>query len=199
MDEFVTPQKAREALGVSDESLRNWEKEGKIETIKTKGGHRRYNIGKYLGKKVKKEGDRKKICYSRVSSPGQREDLERQEEYLREKFPEYIFVKDIGSGINFKRRGLNRILEWAVKGEVEEVVVTYKDRLCRFGYEIIEFIIQRCSNGKIVVLNEANNSPQEELVNDLISIVTVFSTRIYGLRRYKREFENLKDKVVPDK
>jgi predicted site-specific integrase-resolvase len=137
-----------------------------------------------------------------VSSHGQKEDLERQIEYFSTKFPNHIIIKDIGSGLNFKRKGFNSILDFAIKGDIQEVVVTHKDRLCRFGFELIERIITEYSNGKIVVLNQKKTSPEKELVDDLISVVTVFSSRLYGLRSHsikkqiKEATKNVESKTV---
>jgi predicted site-specific integrase-resolvase len=100
-------------------------------------------------------------------------------------YPEHEIVSDIGSGINFKRKGLLSILDSAIKGDIEEIVVTHRDRLCRFGFELIERVITSGSQGKIVVLNQRKTSPQQELVDDLVSIITVFSSRLYGLRSHQ--------------
>ncbi|NCV80035.1 MAG: IS607 family transposase [Actinobacteria bacterium] len=95
-----------------------------------------------------------------------------------------MIIKDIGSGLNFKRKGFQTILDTAIKGNLGEIVVTHKDRLCRFGFELLEAVISKCSNGTIVVLDQRETSPQEELINDLLSIITVFSSRLYGLRSH---------------
>jgi predicted site-specific integrase-resolvase len=135
-------------------------------------------------KNVKSFDSRESYIYCRVSTPSQKEDLERQVEYLRNKYPDFKIIKDIGSGINFKRKGFNSIINSAIKGNLKTLVVTHRDRLCRFGFELIERIIKEFSNGEIMVLNSEKTSPEKELVDDLISIVTVFSSRIYGLRSH---------------
>ena len=186
---YIRPEDAIRQLKVSAGTLRLWSDQGKIEYIKTTGGHRRYclestlniNKEKFHNKPIFATG--KYICYCRVSTRSQKEDLERQVEYFRHKYPSYEIIKDIGSGINFKRKGFNSILDDAIKGNIREVVVTHKDRLCRFGFELILRIIES-SNGKIVVLNKEETSPEKELVNDIISIITVFSSRLYGLRSH---------------
>ena len=124
------------------------------------------------------------ICYCRVSSQKQRSDLERQVKYLKEKYPQAEIVKDIGSGLNFKRKGLASILDRAMCGEVITLVVAYKDRLARFGIDIIRQVIEK-HGGKLVVLNEVALSPEAELVNDICAIVHCFSSRLHGLRTYK--------------
>jgi hypothetical protein len=107
---------------------------------------------------------------------------------MRSKYPHVEIVKDIGSGINFKRKGLLSILERSMSGAVITLVVTYRDRLARFGSGIIEFILNR-NGGKIVVRNEVSLSPEEELTRDLFTILHVFSCRLHGLRQYKAKIE----------
>ena len=182
--EYITTKEAASMLGVSGTTIILWENNNKINCFRTQGGHRRYSrkqILEYRGGADVSEV-RTKYAYCRVSTRTQKEDLERQIQFFRNDYPDHKIITDIGSGLNFKRKGLNSILEHAQRGNVEEIVVTHKDRLCRFGFELIEKILQMCSGGKIVVLNQTNDSPQQELVNDLISIITVFSSRIYGLR-----------------
>ena len=134
-----------------------------------------------LKKDNNKKNNKRNICYCRVSTSSQKEDLERQIEYFRCKYPDYEIIKDIGSGLNFKRKGFNTILDTAFKGDIGEVVVTHKDRLCRFGFELVLRIIES-TNGKILVLDKEETSPEKELVNDILSIITVFSSRLYGFR-----------------
>jgi len=124
------------------------------------------------------------ICYCRVSSTKQKEDLQRQIEYVTAKYPGKELIKDVGSGVNFKRNGLNALLERAMSGEQLEIVVAYKDRLARFGYDLIERVITR-AGGRIVVLNEVSLSPSEELTQDLLTILHVFSCRLCGIRKYR--------------
>jgi len=175
---LYTPREAARILQVTTRTLYNWDKEGRIRCIKTNAGHRRYILPHVSNKRGRK------ICYCRVSTRGQKKDLERQIEFFKNEYPNHEIISDYGSGINFKRKGFTTLLDSAVKGNISEVVVTYKDRLCRFGFELLQRIIENHSNGKIVVLDRKETSPQEELVNDLLSIVTVFSSRLYGLRSH---------------
>jgi predicted site-specific integrase-resolvase len=185
---YIRPEDAVRQLKVSSKTLRLWSDEGKIEYIRTAGGHRRYCLDSILLVREEKNIEipiiktGKSICYCRVSSYGQKEDLERQVKFFSLKYPDHFIIKEIGSGLNFKRKGFNSILDFAIKGNIKEIVVTHKDRLCRFGFDLVERIIKDYSNGKIVVLNQEKTSPEKELVDDLISIVTVFSSRLYGLR-----------------
>ena len=205
---LITPREACEYLKVSKQTLVNWEKEGKIKAHRTKGGHRRYLFSSIIKENpsIKQQDTRRKICYCRVSTPSQKEDLERQVIFFKNRFPDYEIIKDFGSGINFKRKGFKTILDQAIKGNIREVVVTHRDRFCRFSFEFFENIIKEYSNGKILVLNQEETSPNQELVNDLISIITVFSSRIYGLRSHSikkkikeasREIlQNNKDEII---
>lgn len=185
---YVTPQKACKILGVHYKTLYNWERKNKIETIRTPGGKRLYNVDKYVNDHINIDiptKEKYKICYCRVSSYKQKDDLLRQIEFMKSKYPEHKIIKDIGSGLNFKRHGLQKIINMAINGEIDEVVVAYKDRLCRFGFDLIEYLVQTYSNGKIVILKEEHLSPNEELTKDLVSIINIFSARINGMRKYK--------------
>jgi predicted site-specific integrase-resolvase len=139
---YLGGKEMSELLGVHQRTLYNWEKQGKI---KTPGGKRLYNVRSII--KIKQ----KRICYVRVSTVNQRDDLMRQIEYMKKRYPNYEIIKDIGSGINFNRPGLNKIIEWAIEGRIKKIVVVYKDRLTRYGYELIEKIIKKYSGGKIKV------------------------------------------------
>lgn len=194
---YITPRQAREILGVGDSTLRDWCEQGIIEAIKTPKGTRRYNVSSFIQLQQNKQpisgptiGSSTRICYCRVSSNKQKDDLQKQVDYMREKYPKDIIITDIGSGINFKRHGLRTILESASKHLITEVVVAYRDRLCRFAFELIEWILQ--TNGvKLVVLNEVlDSSGTTELAEDLLAIINVFNCRINGQRKYKTKKEN---------
>jgi excisionase family DNA binding protein len=185
MVKYYTPRQASEILGVGVETLRRWDKEGKIKTIRTAGQTRLYDISDVVGEEKKQQTT---VLYCRVSSPKQKADLERQVSYMREKYPESEVIKDVGSGINFKRKGLNALLERSLSGEQLEIVVAYRDRLARFGYELLERLFQR-NGGRVVVLNEVKLSPEQELTQDLLTILHVFSCRLCGIRKYKEEIK----------
>jgi len=149
------------------------------------------NIDKFLQKNGQQIDYKLKrnFCYCRVSSHKQKEDLKNQVKYMKDKFPTYEIIKDIGSGLNFNRSGLNKLLEMAINGEINEIVVAYKDRLARFGYELIENIVNKYSNGKIIVLNkEEEKTPLEEISKDILAIMNVYVAKINGLRKYKKTF-----------
>jgi len=189
--EFITPMEAQKILGVHSQTLYRYEERGLLETIRTPGGKRLYNVKDYLLKHDKKILDDKlNICYCRVSTNGQKSDLTRQIKYMKDKYPTYTIISDIGSGINFKRKGLREIIMLAKNNKINKVVIAYKDRLCRIGYEMIEFIINSFSKGEIIIENEISSSPEEEIVKDLLQIITVFSARVNGLRSYTKLLKN---------
>jgi len=198
---YYTPKDASKKLGVHWQTLRNWEKQGKIKTIRSPGGKRYYDINNFIVdiennnsdiKEINVKDDnteikniKRKICYCRVSSYSQKPELENQIKYMTEKFPNHEILYDIGSGINFNRPNLNKIINYGIKNELEELAIAYKDRLCRIGYELIEKILIENSNTNIIIEKDEIKSPEEELTNDLIEIITVFSSKLYGIRSYK--------------
>ena len=188
---YITSKNACEHFGIHANTLRKWADEGKIAHIRSPSGQRLYDVSS-VGKKV---DNRTKICYARVSSASQKEDLERQVLFLKQKYPDYEVVTDVGSGLNFKRKGFRRVLESVLSNSVSEIVVAHRDRLCRFGFELVQWICDK-SDTKLVVLEQTSLSPTEELTKDLLSIIHVFSCRLYGLRKYSSSIK--KDKDLPD-
>jgi predicted site-specific integrase-resolvase len=135
--------------------------------------------------------DKEKICYCRVSSNKQKEDLLRQIEYMKNIYPENRIISDIGSGLNYNRKGLKEIMDMAINGEIQELVIAYKDRLTRFGYELIEYLIEKYSGGKITIINKnEEDTPTEELTKDILSIMNVYVAKVNGLRKYKKEIKH---------
>ena len=192
--------KAAKILGVHTRTLYNWEKNGKIKAIRSGPLKRRlYNVKDFLktNKDYKIEYDKyctkKKICYCRVSSNGQKDDLECQIKYMKNKYPKYEIIKDVGSGLNFKRKGLQKIIRLAIDGDLELLVVAYKDRLCRFGFDLIDHLIKTYSNGKIKIENEKDLSPNEELMDDMLEVMNVFVAKRNGLRKYETKKDIIKN------
>ena len=192
-EKLYKPREICKIYNISSRTLLNWAYNNQIKYVWTRAGQRRYILPEPSPKNAVL---RRKICYCRVSTHEQKKDLERQVEFFRHKYPDHEIVRDIGSGINFKRKGFNGILDSAKNGDIEEIVVTYKDRLCRFGFELIERIVSEWSEGRIMVLNKKETSPEEELVDDLVSIITIFSSRLHGLRSHniKRQLQEEKER-----
>jgi predicted site-specific integrase-resolvase len=185
---YVTPREAANALGVNPRTLARWSEDGLIKTIKTEAGQRRYDIAEYLKQKsgTTELARRSTVLYARVSTSSQRDDLKRQTEALTTSYPGGEIITEIGSGLNFRRRKLNTILERIISGDIQCLVVAHKDRLARFGFELIEWLCEKF-DCKLVVLYQQKYSPQAELVQDMLSVVHCFSSRVYGLRKYEKQ------------
>ena len=185
---YVTPREAANALGVNPRTLARWSEDGLIKAIKTEAGQRRYDIAEYLKQKsgTTELARRSTVLYARVSTSSQRDDLKRQTEALTTSYPGGEIITEIGSGLNFRRRKLNTILERIISGDIQCLVVAHKDRLARFGFELIEWLCEKF-DCKLVVLYQQKYSPQAELVQDMLSVVHCFSSRVYGLRKYEKQ------------
>jgi predicted site-specific integrase-resolvase len=201
-EKYISGKEASKILGVHTRTLYLWDAKGLIDTIRTPGNKRMYNVEKYLkengGKKNNKEPvdideidedeNKLNISYVRVSSIGQKDDLERQKALISELYPDHIMIEDIGSGVNLNKRGIRKIIRLAIAGKINEVVVAYKDRLARFGYELIEDLIKEYSDGKIIVIDKKDErEPEEELAFDVLQIMNVFVAKMNGLRKYKKK------------
>ena len=190
---YVKPKEASRVIGVNLDTLRRMATRNEIKHIRTDAGRYLFDISSFLSRGNPTISNKKTVCYARVSSRGQKSDLENQIALLKHMYPESEVISDYGSGLNFKRKGLLQILDWAHQGELQEVVVTYKDRLCRFGFELVEYVLRSQSNAKIVVLGNSRVSEESEVATDLLSIITVFSARMHGLRKYKKQIQEDKD------
>ena len=186
---YVKPKEASRIIGVNIDTLRRMASRNEIKHIRTDTGRYLFDISSFTNRSNHEVCERKTICYARVSSRGQKSDLQNQISLLESKYPGTEIISDYGSGLNFHRKGLQQILDLAYKGELKEVVVTYKDRLCRFGFELIEYILKTQSNANIMVLCNNSTSKESELATDLLSIITVFSARMYGLRKYEKQIK----------
>jgi len=206
MQQYLSGKEASKILGVHQRTLYQWETKHKIHTIRTPGGKRLYNVSQFLKEKECQDDKvcidninkldniegKLKISYVRVSSLGQKDDLERQKIQIMEKYPNHIMIEDIGSGMNLNKKGIRKIIKLAIAGKIEEVVVAYKDRLARFGYELIESLIEEYSNGKIIIINKKDDmEPEEELVKDVLQIMNIFVAKMNGLRKYSKNTNNL--------
>jgi predicted site-specific integrase-resolvase len=185
-EQYISPFKLTKQFDVTSGTLRRWAEDGKIRCLRPNNGKRIYNVNdvtKHFGIQPVKPNPTYTICYARVSSLHQKEDLERQINLLKEQYPKAKIIKDIGSGLNWNRPGFRTLLEHLDSKTVSEVVVAYKDRLCRFGFELMEWIIKK-ANAKLVVLNANNDitDASRELSDDLLAITTVFVAKNNGLR-----------------
>lgn len=192
MNRFVTIGKAAKILGVSISTLRRWELEGKISSKRTSGLHRRYDLAKLKPESIHySSSPRKTIAYARVSSRDQVRDLERQKEllelYCASQGWTFEMVSDLGSGMNYYKKGLKRLLNEMLSEKIGRLVITHKDRLLRFGAELV-FAICESKNVEVVILNQSEEGRfEEELAKDVLEIITVFSARLYGSRSRKNQ------------
>ena len=201
MNRLYTMKEASKLLGVTVRTIQRWDKQGKIKCVRTVGGKRRIpesEIKRILG--IHEE--RKIIGYARVSSRTQKDDLERQikliKNFAKEKGWEIEILKDVGSGLKEDRRNFKKLLKMVINKEVSKVVVAYPDRLTRFGFKIIEEFFKSYGT-EIVVINKKEKTPQEELIEDLITIISYFAGKLYGMRshKYKKVVEGAK-KLIQD-
>lgn len=181
---FVKTKEACRILGLHPNTLRRYADSNQIKHIKSIGGQRLYEIEDFLGATGTTDNF-ETILYCRVSSSKQRDDLQRQISSLQEVYPEAEVIKDIGSGLNFKRKGLQTLLERILSGKKCRVVVAYRDRLARFGVDVFEFLIKQ-NGGELVVLNKPDNqSVEEEFTEDLLAVLHHFSCKMHGRRSHK--------------
>lgn len=193
---------AARLLGTSVNNLRKWEQSGELlPARKTKGGTRYYDLAEILNSD---SSDTPTVCYARVSSRDQKEDLKRQqitlESYCSAKGWRVTTLLDLGSGMNYKKKGLNQLLEMILRKQMKRLVLTHKDRLLRFGSELV-FALCELQNIEIVIIHQGEQpSFEEELTKDVLEIITVFSARLYGSRSHqnKRLLDGLKEVVKND-
>lgn len=187
MSKYYSIREFSKILGVSAQTLRNWDAKGKLHPHHTSSNGYRYYSQEQLNQvmNIKPKLDRLVIGYCRVSSNKQKDDLERQIEnmkmYLTAQGKPYEIITDIGSGINYNNKGLKELIQRITQNKVEKVVVLYKDRLLRFGFELVEYVasLHDCN---IEIIDNTEKTEQQELVEDLVQIITVFSCKLQGNR-----------------
>jgi len=199
MNQYLGGKEASVKLGVHQRTLMQWDKKGWINTIRTPGNKRLYDVEKFLKEhnlksdiknNINEEQEEKlNICYVRVSTNGQKDDLERQKDVMKELYKDYIIIEDIGSGLNLNKKGIRKIIDLAIKGKINKLVITHKDRLVRFGYELIEDLIKDYSNGEIIVIyqKEIKKTEGDELMYDMLQIMNIYEAKMNGLRKYKKK------------
>lgn len=199
MNKYYKPNEFAELLNVSVITLQRWDNSGKLKAFRSPTNRRYYTYEQYLEYKGvnKKDNDRKTVIYTRVSTSNQKDDLKNQVDFLRQ----YAnskglivdeIIEDYGSGLNYNRKKWNRLIDSCMTNEIDTIIITHKDRFIRFGYDWFERFLSKF-NVKIIIVNNESLSPQEELVQDIISILHIFSCRIYGLRKYKAKIRKDED------
>lgn len=193
MKKLVGIGEAALALGVSITTLRRWEASGRLAAEHTAGGHRRYDLAKLKPELFRAEADaqRRTVAYARVSSHDQKDDLEQQKQvlelYCARQGWTFEVIADLGSGMNYHKKGLRRLLDGIVDGQIKRLVITHQDRLLRFGAELV-FALCEAKNVEVVILNQGEETMfEEDLAKDVLEIITVFSARLYGSRSHKNQ------------
>ena len=189
------PKDFAELLGVSVKTLQRWDREGILKANRTPTDRRDYTYVQYLQFKGMntRTDNRQIVIYARVSIRNQKDDLNNQVDFLRQFCNAKGFIvgqciEDFGSGLNYNRKKWNKLLEEVMEQKIKTIVITHKDRFVRFGYDWFEKFCLKF-NTTIIVVNNEELSPQEELVQDIVSILHVFSCRLYGLRKYKKQIK----------
>lgn len=199
----VSISEASEKLGIHVATLRRWETEGRVTPERTPGGHRRYDYATLLtlsGKAISPvESAKVTIAYARVSTHDQKDDLTRQcqmlESFCAAKGWQFELIDDLGSGLNYEKRGLKTLLKRICAGDVSRLVLTHKDRLLRFGAELVFALCEHFGTEVVVINTKGDATFEEDLANDVLEIITVFSARLYGSRSHKnrKTMQTLKD------
>ena len=189
------PKDFAELLGVSVKTLQHWDRGGILKANRTPTDRRYYTYDQYLQfKGIQTENDiRDTVIYARVSTRNQKDDLQNQVEFLKQFCNAKCIIvnqciEDFGSGLNYNRKKWNKLLDEVMENKIKTIVISNKDRFIRFGYDWFEKFCEKF-NTKIIIVNNETLSPNEELVQDIISILHVFSCRLYGLRKYKNQIE----------
>jgi putative resolvase len=191
MKNIYPPRKFGALIGRTTNTLQRWDRQGILNAHRTSTGRRYYTHDQYLAVIGQKASKKKLVIYCRVSSAGQKNDLSSQ----RNAVESFCLVQgkaidlkleDIGSGLNYKRKNFILLMEMVERGEISEIVIAHKDRLVRFGFEWFEKFCQDHGTS-ILILNSESLSPQEEMTKVLLSIIHCFSSRLYGLRKYKKK------------
>lgn len=188
MANIVSIKEASKTLGITPKTLRKWELDGKVTSIRTEGNHRRYDLSKLLNIK---SGASLTIAYARVSTSGQKDDLVRQanvlESYCAKNGWQFEVIQDLGSGMNYKKRGLVRLIKLICTNQVERLVLSHKDRLLRFGSDLIFMLCENFGTEVVIINRSEDSSFEEDLTADVLEIITVFSARLYGSRSHKNK------------
>lgn len=198
MEKLYTVSEFAELLNKKVKTLQKWDREGILKAYRTPTNRRYYTEAQYLeytGKSLKKENNvRENVIYARVSSQSQKPELLNQVNYLKSYsvsngIPISNIYTDIGSGLNYKRKNWMRLIDDCFQGKISKIYVSYSDRFVRFGFDWIQSILKTYTNTEIIVVENKLLTPEEEVVQDLITIIHVFSSRVYGLRKYGKKLK----------
>ena len=193
MKKNYKPKEFAELLNVSVLTLQRWDNAGKLKAFRTPTNRRYYTYEQYQKYMGITNLNKKTVIYTRVSTSNQKDDLKNQVEFLKQ----YVngkgiivdtVIEDYGSGLNYNRKQWNKLIDECMTNEIGTIIITHKDRFVRFGFDWFEKFLNKFGV-KFIIVNNESLSPQEELVQDIISILHVFSCRIYGLRKYEKKIK----------
>ena len=199
MEKIYNIREFSKLVGKSVKTLQRWDREGILTSYRSPSNRRYYTqsqYNEYMG--ITKSEDRINVIYTRVSNKNQQDDLKNQTKFIIEytkqnSIPISNIYSDIGSGLNYNRKSFNKLIEDAFSGKINKVYISYKDRFVRFGYYWICSLLKKYCNVDVININDITTSPEEDLINDLVSIIDIFSYRIHGLRKYKSKIKKVLD------
>ncbi len=200
MEKIYNVTQFAEMIGKSVKTLQKWDRDGILKAYRSPSNRRYYTHSQYMNYLGEKGTTIKKVnvIYARVSTRNQVDDLKNQLTFLnsycnKNGIPISNIFTDYGSGLNYKRKQWNALIDECFEGKIDTIIVSYKDRFVRFGFDWIADLLYRLTGTKIYVVENITTTPEDELVKDLISIIHVFSCRVYGLRKYKKKIEKCLD------
>ena len=197
MEKLYTVSEFATLINKKVKTLQKWDRDGILKAYRTPTNRRYYTHTQYLeytGQSLNENNVRENVIYARVSSQSQKPELVNQIEYLKQySITNGISINnvytDIGSGLNYKRKNWIRLIDDCFQGKISNIYVSHSDRFVRFGFDWISYILKQYTNTNIIVLENKLLTPEEEVVQDLITIIHVFSSRVYGLRKYGKKIE----------
>ena len=194
MEQFYTIGQFSRLTNIKVKTLQKWDRDGTLVAYRTPTDRRYYTHGQYLDFMGKSSKDENKsiVIYARVSSSKQKNELNHQMEFLynyaaSKGYKIGNLYSDIGSGLNYKRQNWNRMIDDCIEGKVNKIIISYRDRFVRFGFEWFEYFLRNKYGVEIEVVENKLTTPEEEIVEDLITIIHLFSSRVYGLRKYEKK------------
>lgn len=195
MEKIYNVTQFAEMIGKSVKTLQKWDRDGILKAYRSPSNRRYYTHRQYLDYIGESRTEIKSnVIYARVSTRNQIDDLKNQIKYL-EKYcldngiPISNIYSDFGSGMNYSRKKWNTLIDDCFEGKIDKIIISYKDRFVRFGFDWISDLLYRLTGTQIIIVENISTTPENELIQDLISIIHVFSCRVYGLRKYKKKLE----------
>jgi predicted site-specific integrase-resolvase len=201
MEKVYNVTQFAEMIGKSVKTMQKWDRDGILKAYRSPSNRRYYTHTQYMEYMgLSDKTNKVNVIYARVSTRNQADDLSNQIEFLKAYTLQHgieisNLYTDYGSGMNYNRPKWNTLIDDCFEGKISTIIISHKDRFVRFGFDWISDLLERLTGVKIVVVENIATTPEKELINDLISIIHVFSCRVYGLRKYKRKLEKNRDEL----